>query len=66
MPLQVTGQNTYKFSPPKPIEEYSKDSIRKMAVLFTDIVGSSKYFKAHGDIAGRRMLKLHQDMGNAK
>jgi tetratricopeptide (TPR) repeat protein len=64
MPLQISGQNTYKFSPPKPIEEYSKDSIRKMAVLFTDIVGSSKYFKAHGDIAGRRMLKLHQDMAS--
>lgn len=43
-------------------EEHHKDSIRKMAVLFTDIVGSTKFFKLHGDIAGRRMLKEHQDM----
>jgi len=53
-----------KHSPPKPIEDYSKDSIKRMAVLFTDIVGSSKYFKAHGDIAGRKMLKLHQDIAS--
>ncbi len=53
---------TYRFSPPKPISQYPKESIKKMAVLFTDIVGSSNYFKAHGDITGRKMLKLHQDM----
>ena len=42
--------------------EQSKGSIKKMAVLFTDIVGSSRYFKAHGDMAGRKILKIHQDM----
>ncbi|MFC1863000.1 adenylate/guanylate cyclase domain-containing protein [Thermodesulfobacteriota bacterium] len=40
----------------------TKESIKKMAVLFTDIVASTNYFKTHGDIAGRRMLKQHQDM----
>lgn len=50
------------FSPPRPIEEYPKDSIQKMAVLFTDIVGSSVFFKTRGDIAGRKMLRKHQDM----
>ena len=33
-----------------------------MAVLFTDIVGSSDFFKKHGNISGRTMLRLHQDM----
>lgn len=53
-----------KFSPPKPITQYPKDSIQKLAVLFTDIVGSSNYFKSYGDIAGRKMLKKHQDMAS--
>ena len=52
------------FTPPKPIDDYPKDSVKKMAVLFTDIVGSSNYFKTHGDIAGRKMLKLHQDLAS--
>ena len=37
------------------------DSILEMAVLFTDIVGSTGYFKSHGDLAGREMLQRHQD-----
>ena len=52
------------FSPPKPIEDFPQDSIKKMAVLFTDIVGSTRFFKAHGDIAGRKMLSLHQEMSS--
>lgn len=40
----------------------AKKSIRKFAVLFTDIVGSTKYFKAKGDLAGREMLQSHQDI----
>ncbi|MGA1792236.1 MAG: adenylate/guanylate cyclase domain-containing protein, partial [bacterium] len=51
-----------KFTPPKPIAQYPKDSIQKLAVLFTDIVGSSNYFKSYGDIAGRNMLRMHQEM----
>jgi class 3 adenylate cyclase/tetratricopeptide (TPR) repeat protein len=39
-------------------------SIRKMAVLFTDIVGSSGYFKKYGDISGREMLRRHQKMAS--
>lgn len=46
------------------LSEYSKDFIRKIAVLFTDIVGSSKYFKSYGDIAGREMLQRHQDLSS--
>ncbi len=54
---------TDKQAPRKP-GGYSKDAIKKMAVLFTDIVGSSKYFKKHGDIQGRKMLKVHQDLAS--
>lgn len=56
--------NSRQDTPPKPIADYSKDAIKKMAVLFTDIVGSSKYFKKNGDIAGRKMLKIHQDLAS--
>ncbi len=44
--------------------DYSKDAIKKMAVLFTDIVGSSEFFKKNGDIEGRKMLKVHQDLAS--
>ncbi|MBN2063091.1 MAG: hypothetical protein JW882_21990 [Deltaproteobacteria bacterium] len=47
-----------------PAGENSRTPIKKMAVLFTDIVGSSKYFKEHGDLAGRMMLKQHQDISS--
>ena len=34
----------------------------EVAVLFTDIRGSSLFFKIHGDIAGRLMMQRHYDM----
>ena len=46
------------------MREEAGDFIRKIAVLFTDIVGSSKYFKSYGDIAGREMLQRHQDLSS--
>lgn len=64
MPVNSEKYKTFEQSPPRPIKDYSGDSIKKMAVLFTDIVGSSNFFKAHGDIAGRKMLKLHQDIAS--
>lgn len=50
--------------PQKQKSDYSKDAIKKMAVLFTDIVGSSEFFKKNGDIEGRKMLKVHQDLAS--
>jgi len=41
-----------------------RDSIRKITVLFTDVVGSSNYFKAYGDLAGREMLRRHQELAS--
>ena len=37
----------------------------KIAVLFTDIVGSTDYFKAHGDKPGREMLRSHYDIASS-
>ena len=58
----VSTINKDRFLPPRPVDEYPKDSFQKMAVLFTDIVGSTRYFKSHGNLVGRRMLQAHQDL----
>ncbi len=44
------------------IEAYPDASMRDIAVLFTDVVGSTSFFKAHGDIRGREMLRTHHAM----
>ena len=53
-----------QFTPAKPLDEYPEESVKKIAVLFTDIVGSSKFFKSYGDAAGRKMLRQHQEMAS--
>lgn len=53
-----------QFTPKKPLDEYPRESVKKIAVLFTDIVGSSKYFKSYGDAAGRKMLRQHQELAS--
>ncbi len=42
----------------------SRRSIQRMAVLFTDVVASSRYFKERGDLAGREMLRRHQELAS--
>jgi len=44
------------------LDSQPNESIKKITVLFTDIVGSTKYFKSHGDLAGRLMLRRHHDI----
>ncbi|HUU39370.1 MAG TPA: adenylate/guanylate cyclase domain-containing protein, partial [Desulfatiglandales bacterium] len=46
------------------MHKYPKESLKKIAVLFTDIVGSTAYFKSHGNRAGREMLQAHQDLAS--
>ena len=58
----VSTINKARFSLPRPMDEYPKDAFQKMAVLFTDIVGSTTYFKSHGNLAGRKMFQAHQDL----
>jgi class 3 adenylate cyclase len=43
-------------------EELHNKMTREIAVLFTDIRGSTTFFKIHGDIAGRLMMQRHYDM----
>jgi len=49
-----------RFDVPPPPNPDSPQVLRRIAVLFTDIVSSSAYFKAHGDKAGRRLLARHE------
>lgn len=42
----------------------ARGDIQKIAVLFTDIVGSTRYFKEQGDLAGRKMLQHHQEIAS--
>jgi class 3 adenylate cyclase/tetratricopeptide (TPR) repeat protein len=57
--------DTPEFSPPHSMETHTPNSIRKIAVLFTDVVGSTQYFKDLGDVAGREMLQRHQDIASS-
>jgi len=41
------------------------EPIKKIAVLFTDIVGSTDYFKTHGDKHGREMLRKHHNIASS-
>ena len=56
--------DAYQLSSGPAIDNYPEESLKEMAVLFTDIVGSSAYFKSQGDIAGRKILQRHQDMAS--
>jgi class 3 adenylate cyclase/tetratricopeptide (TPR) repeat protein len=38
---------------------------QRIAVLFTDVVGSTRYFKTRGDTAGRKMLQRHVAIASA-
>jgi len=40
----------------------TKKSIKKIAVLFTDIIGSTPFFQSHGNLAGRKMLRQHENI----
>lgn len=44
------------------IDAYPDASMRDIAVLFTDVVGSTNFFKTHGDLRGREMLRTHHHM----
>ncbi len=39
-------------------------SIQKIAVLFTDIIGSTRFFQSHGNLAGRQMLQRHENIAS--
>lgn len=43
-------------------DELEKRLTREISILFTDIRGSTTFFRTHGDIAGRLMMQRHYDM----
>lgn len=43
----------------------NQESTVKIAVLFTDIVGSTDFFKTYGDIEGKKMLQRHYDIATS-
>ncbi len=43
---------------------YPDHPVQNIAVLFTDVVDSTQYFKTHGDVAGREMLRVHQEVAS--
>lgn len=43
-------------------DELEKRLTREIVILFTDIRGSTTFFRTHGDIAGRLMMQRHHDM----
>ncbi|MEE9505451.1 MAG: adenylate/guanylate cyclase domain-containing protein, partial [Thermodesulfobacteriota bacterium] len=43
-------------------DELHKRLTKEITILFTDITGSTTFFKIHGDIAGRLMVQRHYDM----
>lgn len=59
-----TAQESIIYEEPefRSTEDPHEDSIKRMAVLFTDIVASSRFFKTFGDMAGRKMLREHEEI----
>ncbi len=47
---------------PSLIDLYPDEPIKSIAVLFTDMVGSTDYFKKYGDKAGRTMFQEHYEI----
>jgi class 3 adenylate cyclase len=43
-------------------KEIKKTYTKPLALMFTDIVGSTAYFEKKGDIAGRQMIQTHNDL----
>ncbi len=43
-----------------PANNYRGRSLQKIAVLFTDIIGSTQFFQSHGNLSGRAMLQQHE------
>ncbi len=43
-------------------KEIKKTYTKALALMFTDIVGSTAYFEKKGDIAGRQMIQTHNDI----
>ncbi len=57
-----TGQLEKDRLTPPSSPGHSDTSIQNIAVLFTDIIGSTQFFQSHGNLAGRTMLQQHESL----
>jgi hypothetical protein len=57
-----TKEKAFHMDLPSLFDLYSDEPIKNIAVLFTDLVGSTDYFKKYGDKAGRTMLQDHYEI----
>ena len=64
---RYSSAKTRLIKPPmnRPINKQQDKPLQKLAVFFTDIVGSTEFFSFHGDMDGRRMLQQHQDIASS-
>ena len=60
--INTKNVNTDANQPRPPHDGYAEKIIKKIAVIFTDIIGSTRFFKSHGNLAGRKMLQQHEDI----
>jgi class 3 adenylate cyclase len=57
-----SNEKTFPMELPSLIDLYPDEPVKNIAVLFTDLVGSTEYFKKYGDKAGRIMLQDHYEV----
>lgn len=43
-------------------QQHQETSAKRVAVLFTDMKGSTTFYKTHGNLAGRIMIQKHNDL----
>ncbi len=60
--INTKNVNTDANQPRPPHDGYAEKIIKKIAVIFTDIIGSTRFFKSYGNLAGRKMLQQHEDI----
>ncbi len=65
MTLQSDLRINSSVVPVLPPCDKQKGCMMQIAVLFTDIVGSTRFFTSHGDLAGREMLQQHEQLVSA-
>ena len=62
----ASKKDSSKTSSLHPTDAHHGDSVQKIAVLLTEIVGSTKVLSSPDNVAGGQMLQLHQDMASGR
>jgi Adenylate cyclase, family 3 (some proteins contain HAMP domain) len=43
-------------------KKFMETHVKKLTIMFTDIVGSSEYYRLNGDIKGRTIIEIHNEI----